>query len=78
MGRASYGGGILIGLAAGLFAGLAFGVLFAPRSGKETSALVRQQIQKLGDRAAGIVYDARDYVAEHVKGEPNYSSAGDI
>jgi gas vesicle protein len=78
MGRNGYSTGVMLGVVAGLFVGLAAGFLYAPRSGKETGELIRERVRDAGDKAAELVYQAKDCVAMRLKGIPDYSSSGDL
>ncbi len=78
MGRTSHSSGLMVGLAAGLFVGVALAFLYAPRPGKETSEMVREKMEAVGNKAAEVVYQAVDCLTERVKGMPDYSSAGDL
>ena len=46
----SKGNKLILGLALGAVAGAALGVLFAPKSGKETRADLKKQCDKLGKK----------------------------
>jgi gas vesicle protein len=48
-------GGIGIGLAAGVAIGLTIGILYAPKSGKETRQIVKQKAVEIKEKAAKVV-----------------------
>jgi gas vesicle protein len=50
----SKGSRIVGGLLVGAIAGTLLGVLFAPRSGKETRKLIKKKVQNLKDQAVEV------------------------
>jgi gas vesicle protein len=52
--------GIVIGLFVGAVVGMAVGFLYAPKSGKETRALVREKALKAKDTAEDIIEEAKE------------------
>lgn len=58
----------------GALAGAAVALLFAPRTGEETRAELRENVQKLRDRAEDTVRNVQDAVSQtfdNVKGDVN-------
>ncbi len=70
--------GLGMGLAAGVFVGLAIGFLYAPRTGKETKALVKERIERAGNRAAEMLYQVKEALGMRLLGDEDYSSSGDL
>ena len=52
--------GFVIGLFVGAAIGAAIGFLYAPKSGKETRALLREKALKAKDRAEDIIEEAKE------------------
>jgi gas vesicle protein len=63
-GAAGFGLGILMGVALGA----AIGILYAPRTGRETRELIRERAQEakttIGERAKKVVADIKGKTAE--------------
>jgi len=70
------GPGFGIGLILGLAVGAALGFLFAPRSGKETRALLKEKVADVSETARDLTADRRKVYAETWKkrrGQPKVS-----
>ncbi len=64
--------GFAIGLLAGAALGLAVGILYAPRSGAETRAMVIEKTEEAKSKARDIVQEARERakkIVEDAKGK---------
>jgi gas vesicle protein len=55
-------GGILVAFAVGAVIGTGVALLYAPRSGKETRALIAKKGRALKGQAADVIDDAKDFV----------------
>ena len=51
--------GISVGFAVGLLIGVAMGILYAPRSGKETRGIIKDRAEVTRDKAEKIVEEAK-------------------
>jgi gas vesicle protein len=49
-----------VGLAAGLALGLAIGLLYAPRPGKETRAILKERAMEVKDKAGEMAEDMKE------------------
>jgi gas vesicle protein len=57
-------GSFFIGFLIGAIAGVAVGFLYAPKSGKETRALLREKVGEIKDKAGEMTEKARDVASE--------------
>ena len=58
------GSSFLIGFIIGAVAGIAVGFLYAPKSGKETRALLKEKVGEVREKASEITGRAREIAAE--------------
>ena len=56
-----------VGLVAGLALGLAIGLLYAPQSGSETRAMLRERAMELKEKGGEVMQTARERM--HVGGD---------
>ena len=64
--------GFGLGLLAGAIVGLAIGFLYAPRSGQETRAMLREKAENARGKAEGIIAEGRERakkIVEDAKGK---------
>ena len=54
------GNSFFIGFLVGMIAGAAIGILYAPKPGKETRALLKEKATELKDKAGDMISRARD------------------
>lgn len=60
--------GFGIGLLAGAIIGVAIGFLYAPKSGRETRAILKDRAEEVRERAEDVMEKAKEKVAQ-VKGK---------
>ncbi len=58
------GSSFLIGFIIGAVAGVAVGFLYAPKSGKETRALLKEKVGEVKEKAGEMTEKAREAAAE--------------
>jgi gas vesicle protein len=58
------GSSFLIGFIIGAVAGVAIGFLYAPKSGKETRALLREKVGEVKEKASEMTGKAREIATE--------------
>ena len=58
------GSSFLIGFIIGAVAGVAVGFLYAPKSGKETRALLKEKVGEVKEKASEMTGKAREVAAE--------------
>ena len=58
------GSSFLIGFIIGAVAGVAVGFLYAPKSGKETRALLKEKVGEVKEKASEMTEKAREVAAE--------------
>jgi gas vesicle protein len=54
------GNGFLLGFILGALAGVAVGFLYAPKSGKETRAILKEKADEFKDRASEFINRAKE------------------
>jgi gas vesicle protein len=54
MGEREGGSGFLIGFIVGVIAGAAVGILYAPKAGKETRAMLKEKASELKEKAGDM------------------------
>lgn len=58
------GSSFLIGFIIGAVAGIAVGFLYAPKSGKETRALLKEKVGEVREKASEVTGRAREIASE--------------
>lgn len=58
------GSSFLIGFIIGTLAGVAVGLLYAPKSGKETRALLKEKVGEVREKAGEMTEKAREVASE--------------
>lgn len=64
MGEKEGGSSFLIGFIIGAVAGVAVGFLYAPKSGKETRALLKEKVGEVREKASEMTEKAREVASE--------------
>ena len=57
-------GEITVAFVVGAAVGATLGILFAPKSGKETRAIIKEKAQEVGEKAGEIFESAKEKVVE--------------
>jgi len=64
MGEKDSGSSFAIGFIIGAIAGVAIGFLYAPKSGKETRAMLREKAGEIKEKAGEVTEKAKDAALE--------------
>ncbi|HUT68191.1 MAG TPA: YtxH domain-containing protein [Dehalococcoidales bacterium] len=64
MGEKDSGSSFAIGFIIGAIAGVAIGFLYAPKSGKETRAMLREKAEEIKEKAGEVTEKAKDAALE--------------